>query len=143
MKGTETFQKVIKKYLDKRAAEDELFAKDYGKEGKTIENCCDFIISEVRKTGRDGFADEEIFGMAVHYYNEDALEYSKHKCTVVVNISDQTKESLERKAEEEFKQEKIEELKKREVEEKERLKKKAEARKKHEEAIGQLNLFGF
>lgn len=36
MKGTETFQKVIKEYLDKRAAEDELFAKDYQKPGKTI-----------------------------------------------------------------------------------------------------------
>lgn len=52
MKGTETFQKVIKEYLDKRAAEDELFAKDYQKPGKTIENCCDFIISEVKKSGR-------------------------------------------------------------------------------------------
>ena len=45
MKGSETFKKVIKAYLDKRAAEDELFAKDYAKPGKNIDDCCDFIIS--------------------------------------------------------------------------------------------------
>ena len=44
MKGTETFKKVIKAYLDKRAAEDELFAKDYAKPNKNIDDCCDFII---------------------------------------------------------------------------------------------------
>ena len=64
MKGSETFKKVIKAYLDKRAAEDELFAKDYAKPGKNIDDCCDFIISEVKKSGRNGFDDDEIYGMA-------------------------------------------------------------------------------
>lgn len=143
MKGTETFQRVIKEYLDKRAVEDELFAKDYQKPGKDIEGCCDFIISEVKKSGRQGFADEEVFGLAVHYYNEDVVEYTKQKCTVVVNLSDQTKESLEKRAEEEFKQAKIAELRKKEAAEKERSKAKAEAQKKKEEAEGQLSLFDF
>lgn len=141
MKGTETFQKVIKEYLDKRAAEDELFAKDYQKPGKTIENCCDFIISEVKKSGRQGFADDEIFGFAVHYYNEDTLAYSKHQCNVVVNLSDQTKEQLEKEAEDEFKRTKIEELRRKEIAEKERIRRKSEAQKKKDEAIGQLSLF--
>lgn len=139
--STETFQRVIKDYLDKRAAEDELFAVDYKKSDKTIEDCCDFIISEVRKSGRQGFADEEIFGLAVHYYNEDDVSFTKNSCTVVVNLSDQTKEELERKAEEEYKQEKIAELRKKEALEKERLQKKAEAKKKQEDAVGQLSLF--
>lgn len=143
MKGTETFQRVIKDYLDKRAAEDELFAKDYQKPGKDIEGCCDFIISEVKKSGRQGFADEEVFGLAVHYYSEDVVEYTKQNCTVVVNLSDQTKESLKKKAEEDFKQAKIAELRKKEAAEKERLKKKAEAQKKKKEAAGQLSLFDF
>lgn len=143
MKGTETFKKVIKEYLDNRAATDELFAKAYDKPGKTIDNCCDFIISEVKKTGRQGFADEEIFGLAVHYYNEDTLEYSKHQCTVVVNLSDQTKENLEKQAEEEFKRAKMVELQKKEDAEKDRLKKKAETQKKKDAEVGQLSLFDF
>lgn len=141
MKGTETFQKVIKEYLDKRAAEDELFAKDYQKPGKTIENCCDFIISEVKKSGRCGFADDEIFGLAVHYYNEDTVVYSKLQCNVVVNLSDQTKEQLEKEAEDEFKRAKIEELRRKEIAEKERIRRKSEAQKKKDEAVGQLSLF--
>lgn len=72
-KGLDEFQKTIKAYLDKRAAEDELFAKSYAKEKKSIKECCNYIISEVKKSGRCGFADDEIFGMAVHYYDEDDL----------------------------------------------------------------------
>lgn len=143
MKGTETFKKVIKAYLDKRAAEDELFAKDYAKPNKNIDDCCDFIISEVKKSGRQGF-DDEIYGLAVHYYNEEEVSFSKNiNCTIVTNLSDQTKESLEKKAEEEFKQAKIMELKKKESAEKERLKKKAEAKRKKDAEVGQLSLFDF
>ena len=142
MKGTETFQKVIKDYLDNRAKEDELFAKFYSNPSKSIEKCCDFIINEVKASGRQGFCDDEIFGMAIHYYNEENIKVEKAPaCSVVVNISDQT--TLEKKAEEEFKQAKLVELKKKEAAEKERLKKKAEARKKKEEECGQLSLFDF
>lgn len=141
MKTTETFQRVIKEYLDKRAAEDELFAKDYQKPGKNIGECCDFIVSEVGKSGRQGFADEEVFGLAVHYYNEEKVEITKRQCTVVVNLSDQTKEQLEKKAEEEYKQSKIAELRKKEAAEKERLRKKAEVQRKKDESAGQLSLF--
>ena len=144
MKGTETFKKVIKAYLDKRAAEDELFAKDYAKPGKNIDDCCDFIISEVKKSGRQGFDDDEIYGIAVHYYNEEEVSFTKNQnCTIVTNLSDQTKENLEKKAEEEFKQAKIMELKKKETEEKVRLKKKAEEQRKKDTEIGQLSLFDF
>lgn len=80
------FQKVIKAYLDKRASEDELFAKSYAKEGKSIESCCNFIVSEVYKAGRQGFADDEVFGLAVHYYDEDTLgEIKAVNARVVVN----------------------------------------------------------
>lgn len=89
MKGSETFKKIIKAYLDKRAAEDELFAKDYAKPGKNIDDCCDFIISEVKKSGRQGFDDDEIYGIAIHYYNEEEVSFTKNQnCTIVTNLSD-------------------------------------------------------
>lgn len=66
MRGTKYFEETIKAYLDKRAKEDELFAKAYAKEGKSISECCNYILQEVEKSGRSGFADEEIYGMAVH-----------------------------------------------------------------------------
>lgn len=144
MKGTETFLKVIKDYLDKRAQEDESFANYYSNSSKSIEKCCDFIINEVKKSGRLGFCDDEIFGMAIHYYNEEDIKDEKAPtCSVVVNLSDQTKEALEKKAEEEFKQAKLNELKRKEASEKERLRKKNDAKKNKVEQCGQLSLFDF
>ena len=44
----QSFKDAIKSYLDRRAGQDELFAKTYAKEGKTLEECCNYIIGEAR-----------------------------------------------------------------------------------------------
>ena len=86
MKGTEKFKKVIKAYLDERAKKDELFAKSYAKEKKNIDDCITYILNYVQKSGCQGFADEEIFGLAVHYYDEDDIDVGKPvNCKVIVN----------------------------------------------------------
>lgn len=87
------FEQAIKAYLDNRAKTDQLFAKTYAKEGKSIEECCEYIIQEVHKSKRQGFADDEIFGMAIHYYDEDNIVVSKStpKCNVVHNRATQEK----------------------------------------------------
>ncbi len=68
MKTTNHFKNTIQSYLENRAKSDELFAASYAKPNKNIDECCNFILSEVQKSGCNGFSDEEIFGMAVHYY---------------------------------------------------------------------------
>lgn len=76
------FEKKIKDYLDKRAAEDELFAKSYAKEKKSFEECIRYIFGEAFKVAvaMDGcgsgaaFEDEHVFGLAVHYYDEDDIK---------------------------------------------------------------------
>lgn len=79
------FEKAIKTYLDNRAASDQLFAIKYANEKKSIEECCSYIIGEVKKSGREGFAHDEIYGMAVHYYDEDNITVScKNNCKVVI-----------------------------------------------------------
>ena len=85
-KVTEQFKTTIQAYLEKRAAEDSLFAETLKKENKSIDECINYILSEVQKSGSNGFADEEIFGMAVHYYDEDDLKAVKQNYgRVVVN----------------------------------------------------------
>ena len=81
------FEKTIKAYLDQRASEDEEFAKKYKDSTKTIYQCCAYIISEVQKSGRRGFTDDEVYGMAVHYYDEADIKVNggKSSCQVVVN----------------------------------------------------------
>lgn len=101
MKGSDQFKEAIKSHLDDRASNDPLFAKSYAKECKTIDGCVQYILGEVQKSGRNGFADDEIYGMAVHYYDEDDLKTSKHTISaVVVNtpIEKQVKEPKPKKA---------------------------------------------
>ena len=69
------FKEVIKAYLDKRAQEDELFAKAYAKPQKCIEACCKYIISMARKLGNAvAVPDEVVYGWAVHYYDEEGIK---------------------------------------------------------------------
>ena len=68
MKGTDIFKRTIHTYLVQRAASDELFAEKYSNPQKTIDDCVTYILNTVQKSGCNGFADDEIYSMAVHYY---------------------------------------------------------------------------
>ena len=86
MKGTEQFKEIIKCYLDKRAKEDELFRAKYETTERTIDDVVTYILNEVKQSGCCGFADEEIYSMAVHVIDEPALAIGKPiNCDVVVN----------------------------------------------------------
>lgn len=92
MRGTKFFEETIKAYLDKRAKEDEPFAKAYAKEEKSISECCNYILQEVEKSGRSGFADEEIYGMAVHYYDEENIKAKEMSSNVRVVVNHKIEE---------------------------------------------------
>jgi len=85
-KGTDAFKRKIKRELDFRAFKNPLFEKDYIKENKNLDDCINYIIGEVQSSGSNGFEDNEIYGMAVHYYTEDDLKIKKGNLQrVVVN----------------------------------------------------------
>ena len=112
MKGTENFKRTIQAYLEERAKVDELFDKSYSNPNKNIDDCITFILNEVQKSGCNGFEDDEIFGMAVHYYDEDNLSVGENiSCDVVVNhkveLSEEEKQELKEKARNDFYQEQL------------------------------------
>ncbi len=73
-------------YLEQRAEEDALFAKKYRNPAKNIDECVTHILNYVQKSGCNGFTDGEIFGQAIHYYEENEIEVGKPiNCQVVVN----------------------------------------------------------
>jgi len=105
MEGTEQFKTVIENHLNGLAARDQLFAKTLQKENKTIEECLNYILSTVKSTGKNGFTDSEIFGMAVHYYDEDSIkdvEEVNDAGHIVVNqdieLSEEEKDAIKAKA---------------------------------------------
>lgn len=137
MKGTEQFKKTILAYLEDRSKTDELFAKSFSKEGKNIDSCIIYILNTVQKSGCNGYADEEIFGMAVHYYDEDNVETGRSVSgNVVVNhhveLTEEEKAQAKEKARKEFEEIQLRELRKSQERKEAREKKKQEKLKKEE-----------
>ncbi len=86
MKATENFKNAINDHLQSLADNDTLFAETLKKPGKNIDDCVTYILNQVKKSGQNGFADDEVFAMAVHYYDEDTIEVGeKINGRVVVN----------------------------------------------------------
>lgn len=86
MKATASFKKVIWAHLEGVAQADPLFAETFKKPAKNIDDCISYILNTVQKSGCTGFADEEVFNMAIHYYDEDDIRPgSPVKAQVVVN----------------------------------------------------------
>lgn len=73
MKGTDLFKKTIQDYLDNKEKTDVLFAERRKAIGRSIDDIVTYILNEVKKSGCNGFADDEIFGMAVHAAEEKDL----------------------------------------------------------------------
>jgi hypothetical protein len=86
MKTTDYFKQTIQAYLEQRAAADELFATAFTNPAKSIDDCITYILNTVKASGCNGFADEEIYSMAMHYYDEPDIEVGKKiDMQVVVN----------------------------------------------------------
>lgn len=87
MKASNHFKNTIKAYLDKRAETDVLFSFQYSKPDKNIDDCVTYILNQVQKSGCNGFHDDEIYNMAIHYYDEDQIELGSpiDNAHVVVN----------------------------------------------------------
>ena len=86
-KATDYFKQTFQSYLQRRAQEDELFAPRYANPKKNIDDCITFILNYVKQSGCNGFADDEIYSLAMHYYDEDDIDIGKPltNCKVVVN----------------------------------------------------------
>lgn len=110
MKTTEHFKKAIKTHLDKRAVLDSLFAERYADPDKNLDDCITYILNTVKESGCNGFADEEIYSMAIHYYTEENINVgSPMNCNVVVNhaveLTEEEKEEARNHAKRRFENE--------------------------------------
>ncbi len=98
------FTEQVQAHLNERAEQDPLFANTLKKEGKSIEECVNYILETVQKSGVQGWADSEIYNMAVHYYDEDDIKAEKAPSNVrvvvnhVVELSAEDKENARKEA---------------------------------------------
>ena len=102
-------------YLEQRAEEDTLFAKKYRNPAKNIDECVTHILNYVQKSGCNGFTDGEIFGQAIHYYEENEIEVGKPmNCQVAVNhiveLTAEEKAEARQKAIQKYQEEEVRKL---------------------------------
>lgn len=135
MKSTDNFKSTISKHLEGVAANDPLFAETLKKENKNIDECVNYILNSVKNSGCNGFEDQEIFAMAVHYYDENDL---KGGPAVKVKIVSNHKVEL---SEEEIQKAKQDAIDKVMTEEKDKIRNKTAKKKQEPKATEQVGLF--
>lgn len=118
MKATEHFRQTIKAYLDERAQNDELFAVSYAKENKNMDDCVTFILNQVKKSKCMGLTDEEVYSLAVHFFDEDDIEIGNSiACNVIVNhtveLTEEEKAKARQEALKEYQAEQLRKMQKR------------------------------
>ena len=118
MKATEHFRQTIKAYLDERAQNDELFAVSYAKENKNMDDCVTFILNQVKRSTCMGLTDEEVYSLAVHFFDEDDIEIGNSiACNVIVNhtveLTEEEKAKARQEALKEYQAEQLRKMQKR------------------------------
>lgn len=155
-KTVDPLMKPVQEYLEKRAAEDPQFAEKFNNPKKSLKECCKYIYGEAKKRAGGSscvyIPPEEVFGMAVHYYDEEDIKVTSAGYTGRATVAPKPVElTAEQKAKaEQAALEKYEAEQRAKIEEREKARRKAEAEKKkaaREEAErrkaqeGEFNLF--
>lgn len=135
-------KEAIQSYLDERAKTDELFAVAYKKKNKSIDECCTYIMGEAKKRGNAVcMSDEEVFGLAVHYYDEDDIKVNKLPSNVRASASTTTPAKPVKLTEEDEKKAREEAIKRLTEEQHALLRKKPTRAKKEVIEVQQMSLF--
>ena len=104
MDATRAFKDTIQAYLVEMATYDTNFAERFADPKKNINDCVTYILNQVQESGCSGFEDDEIYGMAVHYYQEENIEVGKSvdylqvAVNHVVELTDEEKAEARREA---------------------------------------------
>ena len=163
MTGTELFEERIKAFLDEQAAQDAAFAEKLNNDKRTIKDCAAWMIEKLatdfQKTGKMGYDDSEIYGLALHFYDEPNLK-AKGNCNfqglIMSNrpatqeykpreLTDEEKARLDEAAREQYQREQVQKLRNAEQEaqrkEQQRVERLKEKQQKQAQQYVQPSLF--
>ena len=141
MKSSQDFKKAIQAYLDLRAKTDKLFAVSYAKTNKNLDDCCNYILGEAKKRGNAvAMTDEEVYGMAVHYYDADSIKVNKLPANARASVSVPASKAVEL-TEEDKEKARREAIKRLAEEQHALLRKKPTRAKKEVTEVQQMSLF--
>ena len=105
LKAEKGNEEIILAYLNENASD--VLAEKINAGNKTLTQCWNYIVSEARKQATNGcacIADTEVFGWAIHFFEEDSIDGSEfNKKSAVKTATSEVKpnEPYEEPAEEE------------------------------------------
>lgn len=158
VQGPEKLEEAVQAHLESMAAGDPVFAEKLANPKKSLKECLEYIKGEVfhEYVGKDhgnmavaAPSRAEVFGMAVHYYDEEAVKIRPITGgggrSAGPALTDEDKARIQERAEKAYEAQCIEDLKKREAEKKrkelERKRAEREAAEKARKESGELDLF--
>ena len=85
-KVSPAFFTAIESFIMQKMDANDLFAKKVSNPKKNIGDCITYVINTIEKSRYKGLCDNDVYSLAVHYYEEDDIEVGKPiNCRVVVN----------------------------------------------------------
>ena len=76
----------MESFIMQKMDANDLFAKKVCNPKKNIEDCITYVINTIEKSRYKGLCDNDVYSLAVHYYEEDDIDVGKPiNCRVVVN----------------------------------------------------------
>lgn len=103
---------VVRNYMEERCASDPILAIKYANPAKSLEKALNYVASEVKKSGLTIMDSESVFGLILHYYDENLEDVPNVNCKIAVGKELTDTERAEAKAEamEQYKEEQLREL---------------------------------
>lgn len=105
LKAKDKSEEIVLAYLESNASE--VLVQKINSGDKTLTQCWNYIVSEARKQAQNGcacIADSEVYGWAIHFFEEDSIDgskFNKKSAVKTATSKDKPNEPYEEPAEEE------------------------------------------
>lgn len=103
---------VVRNYMEERCASDPILAIKYADPNKSIEKAMNYVAHEVQKSGLTIMDSESVFGLILHYYDENLENIPDVNCKIAVakELNDTEKAEAKQQAMEQYREEQLREI---------------------------------
>lgn len=112
IKSSNAVMDVVRNYMEERCASDPILAIKYANPAKSLEKALNYMASEVKKSGLTIMDSESVFGLILHYYDENLEDVPNVNCKIAVakELTDTERAEAKAEAMEQYKEEQLREL---------------------------------
>lgn len=112
MKSSNAVMDVVRNYMEERCASDPILAIKYANPAKSLEKALNFVAHEVQKSGLTIMDSDSVFGLILHFYDENLEDVPNVNCKIAVakELTDTERAEAKEQAMEQYKEEQLREL---------------------------------